>query len=139
MVNIRKIHPKIKWCRILSRGRNHAVLMIDSVGSGLFKGYNKKIYKVDYQVQHYRQFDESRWIGEKDYQAGIRILTQTMKKNPAFLYSSALKMEKFGLEIIKLANKYKKIKKWSQYANKDLIRIFEKFYNLEAKLWWGGP
>ena len=46
-------------------------------------------------------------------------------------------MEKLGKLIIASVNRYKD-KKWRQVSDKELIKIFEKFHDLEARL-WGGP
>ena len=136
-LKIKNIHPNIKWRLTISRGRNHAVLMIDSVGSNNFKNYTKKIFKLNYKNLYYRQLDGSRWISEKDYHNLNKVLAKEIKKNPRFLYNTGLSMEKTGLKIIKLANKYKS-KNWDKTSNVTLVEVLEKFTDLNSQL-WGGP
>lgn len=130
----KRLTKKIEWYRMISRGRNHAVLMIDSVGLANQKNQTKKVYDFPYQVKYYRQFDGSRWISEKEHLALNKIFERTMKQNPKFLYQAGIKMEKIGLKIISLADKYKS-KNWTKSSNKELISIFWKFHDLEGRLW----
>lgn len=125
---------KIEWYRMISRGRNLAVLMIDSAGLANQEDYTRKIYDFPYQVKYYRQFDGSRWISEKEHLALNRLFERIMKQNPMFLYQTGIKVEKMGLKIISLVNKYKN-KNWATSSNKELISILWKFHDLDGKLW----
>jgi phosphoenolpyruvate synthase/pyruvate phosphate dikinase len=138
MTAVQRIHPKIKWLPISSRGRNHAVLLIDSVGLANLKDYPSKIYKINYQARnfYFRQFDGSRWVSEKDYKALVKFFTKEMKINPAFLYKAGSKMERIGLKIIKLVDDYK-MTTWLKLSNQELIKILEEFSDLESRLWGG--
>lgn len=135
-LKIKNIHPNIKWYLTLSRGRNHAVLMIDAIGLGNFKNYTKKIFKLNYKGLYYRQLNGSRWISEKDYYNLNKLLAEEIKRNPRFLYHAGLEMEKTGLKIIKLVDKYKN-KNWDKASNKVLAKILEKFTDLNSQSWGG--
>ena len=136
-ININKLHPGILWYKMISRGRNHALLIIDSVGWGNFKNYAKKIYNFDYQVKYYRQFNGSRWISKKDHKTLNRLYALKIKSDPLFLYKAGVKMEKLAKLIIASVNRYRN-KDWGRVSDKKLIKIFEKFHDLESRL-WGGP
>jgi phosphohistidine swiveling domain-containing protein len=130
---------KIKWYRMISRGRHHAILIIDSgVGVPNQKNYPRKIYNIPLQIKYYRQFDGSRWISEKEHLLLNKLFGEIMKRNPKFLYQWAAKMEKNGLNIISLVNRYKN-QNWVKLSNKKLVQILGKFHDAVGKLWGGVP
>lgn len=136
-MDLKNINLKIKWRRMISRGRNHALLFIDAVGVGNLQNYTKKIYDLEYRVIYYRQLDGSRWISERDYKSLIKIFEKKIEKNPAFLYEAGKKVEKTGMSIIKAVNQYKNTN-WKELSNRDLTEILGKLYDLQSQL-WGGP
>lgn len=137
MLNIQKIHPKIKWFPVSRRGRPLAILMVDSLGLANWKNYAHKIHQINYQVKYYRQFEAARWISQRDHDNLVKIFERKMRQNPAFLYRASQKIEKKGLRIIKAVDKYKNIN-WAKLTNKELAKTLEKFHDLESQL-WGGP
>lgn len=122
---------------MISRGKNHAVLFIDSVGWANSKGYAKDIIGFDFRVNYYRQFDGSRWISEKDHQVVNKFFSEKLNNDPGFLYRAGIKIEKNCLSLINFVNKYKD-EDWSVYSSQKLISLFRKLFDLSAKV-WGGP
>lgn len=133
----KQLNQKVEWYRMIGRGRNHAVLFIDSVGLANSKGYSKDIIGIDFRANHYRQFDGSRWISEKDHQVIDRLFYKKLKNDPEFLYRAGIKIEKNCSLLINFVNKYKN-QKWINYSNGKIGFLFEKIHNLSAKI-WGGP
>ncbi|OGZ28678.1 MAG: hypothetical protein A2562_00495 [Candidatus Nealsonbacteria bacterium RIFOXYD1_FULL_39_11] len=124
----------VKWKRLVSRGRNHAVLMIDSIRTKIKKDYFKKKYGISYIVKNYAQFDGSRWISEEDYSAIFKILKNGIKNNPKLLYKLASKMEKEEIKSLLLTDKYKS-RNWKKVTNKEIIVILEKFVASQGRVW----
>lgn len=131
------IHPKIKWYRVSSRGKNHAVLIIDSMIFGNDSDYVKKIYGVDYKVKYYRQFDKSRWISDQDYQDINNIFRKLIKEDSSLILKLANAMEETSNTIINESDRYKETN-WIDSSNEDLAKVVERFFDLEARL-WGSP
>lgn len=121
---------------MVSRGRDHAVLMIDMGGTAGQKDYARKIYGLPYRIKYYRQFDGSRWISEADHQAINKAFAAAMKKNPKFLYQTGVKMEKLGLRVVALADKYRK-RNWSKATAGELASIVERMQDAEGRMWGG--
>jgi len=135
---IEKIHPNIKWFAVSSRGRNHAILFIDAAGIvANLKDYNRKIYGVDHQIEHYRQFDGSRYISLDDYDILKKFYAKIINTDPVFLYRVGLKIEKNGQLFVKFVDKHKNTD-WTRLSNGRLVEVLEKLSDLEARV-WGGP
>lgn len=127
---------KTKWHRLVSRGRHHAVLYIDSVNDGNRKGYLKKYLGVYYIFQGYRQFDGSRWITEKDHRDFVNIFERRTKEDPSFLFRWAIHFEKSAKNIISETNKYRK-NNWKKTSNSEILKVLTKFQDYISILWCG--
>lgn len=126
---------KIKWHKLQSRGRNHAVLIIDAVFEANRKNYPQKLHSMEYKAKHYRQLDGSRWMGEEDYKNLYNEFVEKAKDSN-FLYQWGKVCVKTGEEIIRSTDKYKKTN-WQNEPDKKLLEIIEKFFDFESRLWGG--
>ncbi len=128
-------HPQpTKWYRMVSRGKHHALFLIDAVGIGNQKSYAKKYYNFSYQPKYYRQFDSSRWISMDDYKKSIAAFRKHIRKDPEYIIELGKRMEAADLEMIKFVDKNKNVN-WKKKNNEELSEMIENIADAIARMW----
>ena len=135
-MNLNKL-TKREWFDVSKRGKPHAILWIDSVGEGIKRDYAKKIYNQNYRIKNYRQFDSKRSIGISDYKKIVKILEKKAKFDPEVSSKITGIMERYAKEIIKWTDRLKS-SKWGDMSDGQLLKVLEKGFDFQAKLWNGG-
>jgi len=128
---------KTEWFHVATRGKNHAILIIDAVGLAIKKNYSETQFGIRYFVKHYRQCHNSRSIGLEDYKTFIKLLDEKMKEQPDYYYHFGVQMEKTGDKIIKRVDELKDTN-WEELTNDQLASLMEEFAIYEGQL-YGGP
>lgn len=130
-------NSNIIWHAISSRGRNHAVFIIDTMVNAIVQRYDKGIYGVDLNFREYRQLDKKREVSERDYQEVVSKLIDFAKNNPVVL----VKIPTISLSLIEILDK--KIKRWEkQEVWREISswhKIINEFFVLVSKIWSGAP
>jgi len=131
-----KIDPyKIKWAYGASRGKNHAALFIDAVGSlAMREHYPEKIYGFPYVGKFYLQANGTRCIAEEDHNEMEKIIEALLKKQPDFFYVWGSKMENVANQIRTWTDEVKNTD-WSKTTNDELFKIIYEHCDLSARLW----
>jgi len=131
-----KIDPnKIKWVHVASRGKNHAVLLIDSIGTlSMQNKYPETLYDFPYTAKYYLQCNGSRHLAKNDVDAMINILHKRLRQQPDFFYHYGVKMKGLSLELREWIDEVKNTK-WKQLDNTKIAKIIFKHCQLTAKIW----
>jgi phosphohistidine swiveling domain-containing protein len=135
-INIKKIHPGIKWMRTASRGRLHAIIYMDNVGLGNINRFDLSVFKINCPGKYYRQLDGSRWISELDFKNITAFYKKSIKHDPAFFSKIADTRAKANERLKNFALRQTG-KKWKEMSDEKLIDILEKWQYLEGAHWGG--
>ncbi len=127
----------LSWHSISSRGRNHAVFIIDSVIHAIIQRYDKEIYNFDLNFHEYRQIDKKREISEKDYQEVILKLSELAKNNPQILVNIPTTTLSFIKSLEKKIKQWEKQEVWKEESSWPII--LNDFFILLSKIWSGAP
>lgn len=128
---------KEEWFVVASRGKPHAILIIDSVSLGMKKDYACNTFGFDYKIKNYRQFDNKRSIGIEDYNNIIALLGKLIKKDPELFYRFGIKVEEISNEIVRWTDKLKDID-WEKLENAKLSENLDFMTDFQSKVWSGG-
>ncbi len=126
-----------EWIDVASRGRDHPILTIDTLGRGINKGLLREVYEIDYEVKGYRQFDGSRSILKEDMEAIITILRKKTKEKPDLYYQIALRMKKLADQMKAETDKLKGTD-WSTVSNDELASMIDQLLSYPTRFWAGG-
>lgn len=118
---------KIKWVRLTTRGRNFSLLLISSMALGFKEGTPKKIYGWS-NINHYRQFNNSRWFPENFIENHVTEMKKLEEKNSCQLLSLAFKYQSFIAQT-KIWSKKLKNKDFRNENYLDLKKVWEDFFN----------
>ncbi len=126
----------MEWHLLSTRGRDHAIFVIDIVYFGLKNRYDKKFYDVDLTFTNYRQFLNKREIAKKDYDEVSRRLEIWSKNEPQKILNIAQKSLGFIKKLKVMARQWKKEKAWEDDSRWiELITAFREY----ASRYWAGP
>jgi len=128
---------KREWFPVASRGRDHSILILDTVGVGIRDGALKETYGIDYRLNRYRQFNGKRSIGLDDYQNLVSILEKASEENPGMFYDIGTRLEHIVNTFIPLTDAYRN-RDWSSATNKELSATIAKLLGNFVQLWAGG-
>jgi len=127
---------KTKWFDTSKRGKAHAILFIDSVGSTINTNVLKDAIGTDYKTKNYRQFDNKRSIGYEDYENISKIVKELLEKTPEKYLFVFEDVEGISNEIIKWTDKIKD-SKFEEQESTELLRHIKTIDNFQKRLWKG--